>query len=276
MPASLCPIPVSPSMENQLGSSTRTMSPFKVTGVPESEKVAVTSNVFRSATYLALVSDRAGRIAAGRGERAHRCIKLSNRLAVDRPGNTRRVHSLLDAIIKYAQLGLFSKFQRDVRSGSQYQIGGRISICATGVSSACAVKGTIKKNARVMPKSARFMCSILRSRQKNANLRNRYDIISTDLRRAQIPPFTPWRIFLPWRLGVLAVHSSPRNLTPPSTSLELSVECLLIIAGVAELADAQDLGSCTERCRGSIPLCSTSIDCGEFHQTISRPRLRAR
>src|SRR4051812_11107543 len=26
------------------------------------------------------------------------------------------------------------------------------------------------------------------------------------------------------------------------------------LAGVAELADAQDLGSCTERCRGSTPL----------------------
>src|SRR5439155_26609155 len=28
-------------------------------------------------------------------------------------------------------------------------------------------------------------------------------------------------------------------------------------AGVAELADAQDLGSCTERCRGSTPLSCT-------------------
>ena len=34
-------------------------------------------------------------------------------------------------------------------------------------------------------------------------------------------------------------------------------------AGVAELADAQDLGSCTERCRGSTPLsCNTKKDEG--------------
>src|SRR5438876_3824997 len=30
-------------------------------------------------------------------------------------------------------------------------------------------------------------------------------------------------------------------------------------AGVAELADAQDLGSCTERCRGSTPLSCSPI-----------------
>src|SRR5436305_15060470 len=30
-------------------------------------------------------------------------------------------------------------------------------------------------------------------------------------------------------------------------------------AGVAELADAQDLGSCTERCRGSTPLSCTVV-----------------
>src|SRR5689334_2731748 len=36
------------------------------------------------------------------------------------------------------------------------------------------------------------------------------------------------------------------------------------VAGVAELADAQDLGSCTERCRGSTPLSCTEAAKGRI------------
>src|SRR5689334_17081684 len=37
-------------------------------------------------------------------------------------------------------------------------------------------------------------------------------------------------------------------------------------AGVAELADAQDLGSCTERCRGSTPLSCTGRRAKDHHR----------
>ena len=58
--------------------------------------------------------------------------------------------------------------------------------------------------------------------------------------------FTPAASFLSSRA------TTPSRLSPPSI---LSYNPTMPLpAGVAELADAQDLGSCTERFRGSTPL----------------------
>src|ERR1700691_395044 len=50
----------------------------------------------------------------------------------------------------------------------------------------------------------------------------------------------------------------------------------LFSAGVAELADAQDLGSCTERCRGSTPLSCTACEILLPFQRMKRMNLSNR
>src|SRR5215217_8191552 len=53
---------------------------------------------------------------------------------------------------------------------------------------------------------------------------------------------------------MLTYPKSARFDSPSDPALIPPRQTVVLPAGVAELADAQDLGSCTERCRGSTPL----------------------
>ena len=76
----------------------------------------------------------------------------------------------------------------------------------------------------------------------------------------------------------LSVAGRSRSVTPGKTfklTLPLTDSSNRTRAGVAELADAQDLGSCTERCRGSTPLsCIAPISRREAVTDLPRPAPR--